>query len=343
MGYSPYASMNNNPISNVDPNGDLPWLAIGIAAAVNGIGSGIGSANNGGSFFGGFAKGALIGGATSAATFGVGSAFGSVGSFANELGKAGAHGIIGGLNSHFSGGGFGSGFLSGGISSGFGSAFNGSSGFGSYVGGGLSGGFASLAGGGNFLFGAGQGVLTTAFNHRQHGNGCPDCPMKVTGPQVTISASRIVNPQGGTTLYAGSIIGAGLNAAGGLQSSNGYWRGIDGRYYSNDWGGNGFKFKYSAGTRAYAQFSSQALNYTGNSLAIANYGYTVYQYTQNQVSTPTLVGEGVSTGVTMAAPFPYNVAWGIGWEGGRFITSRRWYTRFVWGEGGRDGLISTPK
>ena len=55
--------MNNNPISFSDPEGDFPWLAVGIAAALQGVGGGINASNNGGSFLGGFAKGALIGGA----------------------------------------------------------------------------------------------------------------------------------------------------------------------------------------------------------------------------------------------------------------------------------------
>lgn len=61
---SPYQSMNNNPISNVDPEGDLPFFAVvGIYSAINvGINAAQGNINS----FGDFAKHAAVGAANGA-------------------------------------------------------------------------------------------------------------------------------------------------------------------------------------------------------------------------------------------------------------------------------------
>ncbi len=66
--YSPYNSMSNNPISNVDPLGDNPFLAMAIGAGVSTLVGGIadlandGKINQGAGYYAGFfAAGAAIG------------------------------------------------------------------------------------------------------------------------------------------------------------------------------------------------------------------------------------------------------------------------------------------
>lgn len=181
--------MGNNPISNVDPDGDLPFLAIaGIGAATGIFSNGLGNVSNGQGFFSGAGSAALWGGVGAAAGFGIGSAFGKTGSFLKELGRAGAHGLSSGIQSELSGGSFGQGALSGGISSGIGSgidALGGNAGH-QVLGGGLGGGIGSAIGGGNFFDGFGQGVAVGAFNHSLHSGAeaiesalnnsdCPEC------------------------------------------------------------------------------------------------------------------------------------------------------------------------
>ena len=63
--------MGNNPMMTVDPTGEIAWFVpIIVGAAIGGTAKGIHSANNGGTFFGGFWKGALIGAGAAAAGIG---------------------------------------------------------------------------------------------------------------------------------------------------------------------------------------------------------------------------------------------------------------------------------
>ena len=167
-GLSPYNSMGNNPISNVDPEGDLPFLAVvGIGAATGIFGNGLSNISQGNNFFDGAGKAAFWGGIGAAASLGVGTVFGATGTFAKELGRAGAHALTQGGMSAAQGGSFWQGALSGGISSGIGSGIDALGGRAGHqiLGGGLGGGIGSSIGGGNFFNGFSQGVAVGAFNH----------------------------------------------------------------------------------------------------------------------------------------------------------------------------------
>jgi RHS repeat-associated protein len=171
MGMSPYCAMNNNPVLNADPEGDLPFLAIvAIGAATGVFSNGLSNVSNGQDFFNGAGKAALWGGIGAAASFGVGVAFGATGSFGHELLRAGAHGLTQGGISAAQGGNFWQGALSGSIGSGISSgidALGGTAGH-QILGGGLGGGIGSAISGGNFWQGFGQGVAVGAFNHALH-------------------------------------------------------------------------------------------------------------------------------------------------------------------------------
>lgn len=156
----------------VDPDGDLPFLAVlGIGALVGTITNGVNNVSNGQAFFQGAGKAAMWGAVGAAVSFGIGSAASGLGS---GLGKAafqmGAHGYTGGLRSELMGGDFGSGFLSGALSSGMSSGASslGIKNLGMVGIGGLSGGIGSSIGGGNFWDGIGQGLLTSGLNHAAH-------------------------------------------------------------------------------------------------------------------------------------------------------------------------------
>ncbi|MBC6427323.1 MAG: hypothetical protein GDA51_12860 [Ekhidna sp.] len=126
---SPYVGMGNVPHLTIDPNGELAWFVpIIIGAAIGGTTSGIQSANSGGTFLGGFWRGALIGAA--AGTTGVGAtAWASGSSFTASIGVSTGFGAI----------------AAGGASSGF-----------------VSGGLTSSIHGGSFLGGAWRGAVTGA-------------------------------------------------------------------------------------------------------------------------------------------------------------------------------------
>jgi len=169
---SPYCSMNNNPISNVDPDGDNPIL---IGAAIGLLSNGISNLAQGNNFFQGglqaAAFGAIGGGVSStiggaAAQLRVASAYGGAGWSAGAVTafQAGAHAITGGALSTAQSGNFWQGAASGAFSSLTGSAIGDNS-FGQWIGGGLSGGVGSYIAGGDFWQGAGQGLITGGLNH----------------------------------------------------------------------------------------------------------------------------------------------------------------------------------
>ena len=170
MGYgmSTYCSMGNSPMTHVDPEGDFPLFAIGFAAMTYMSSQAFsGNLTSTGDFYGAMA----IGAAQGAASYGIGAAFGPTGSVVAELGRAGAHGLAGGVGSIIQGGSFASGFWSGAISSGIGSGIEALGGgtAGQLFGAGLSGGIGAELAGGNFLNGAWQGLVVGALNHAMHG------------------------------------------------------------------------------------------------------------------------------------------------------------------------------
>ena len=85
--------------------------------AIQGALQGTISEMNGGSFWGGFARGAAFSVASSALTTGIGNVIGPLGGFGKELLRAGAHGLVGGGLNALQGGNFWQGFGVGSISS----------------------------------------------------------------------------------------------------------------------------------------------------------------------------------------------------------------------------------
>ena len=115
-------------------------------------------------------KGALLGAASAAATYGIGSIFNGVGTFGHELLRAGAHGLSSGVFNALNGDNFWKGLISGAASSGIGSyaqSINLNSGL-MVASTTAMGGIVAWATGGDFLQGAMQGMTIGLFNHAMH-------------------------------------------------------------------------------------------------------------------------------------------------------------------------------
>ena|GEM_PF-2869143 len=249
--------------------------------------------------------------------------------------------MVSGASSYASGGSFSSGFLSRSLSSGIGS-LTGDLGLpGRYIAGGLGGVIGSHIGGGSALAGLGYGLLVTAVNHEQH---CPDCPIETTLDEIVITGQRL-KPVIGSVASAAGWVGSGPTSAGAAQYGGGSWLGTNGRYYSNSWGGNGFKFKYSVGTRSYAKYSSKLLNRSGSVFGVPNMMYNLSNVRSgyksgNAATTRIAISESFSAGIGAFGGVP-GIGWTVGWETGRSLSKTNWYNNLFFGQQGRDGLIST--
>lgn len=166
--YNRYSYCLNNPLKYTDPSGELFGIddAVFAFAAFNVASSMMQAAANGQNIW----KAGAFSLLSSAASFGIGQLFGSVGSIGKELLRAGAHGIASGIFNVLGGGDFGNGFATGATASGLGSFAQGvkmrpgmmmltTS---------VAGGVAAWATGGNFLKGALQGLTIGFFNHGMH-------------------------------------------------------------------------------------------------------------------------------------------------------------------------------
>ena len=168
--FNRYSYCLNNPLRYTDPSGELFGIddAVWIFAAFSAASSAMQAAATGQSVW----KAVGISLLSSAASYGIGQAFGSLGGFWNEAARAGAHGLASGLTTSLSGGKFFNGFASGVVSSGMGSfAQSGMMSTGAMIGCcTVMGGLTSWATGGNFWDGAQSGLMIGALNHGLHGD-----------------------------------------------------------------------------------------------------------------------------------------------------------------------------
>ena len=166
--YNRYSYCLNNPLKYTDPSGELFGIddAVFAFAAFNLASSMMQAAANGQNIW----KAGAFSLLSSAVSFGIGQAFGGIGSVGKELMRAGAHGIANGIFNVLGGGDFGSSFASGATASGLGSFAQGVK-----MKPGLmvltttaAGGLAAWATGSDFLKGALQGLSIGFFNHGAH-------------------------------------------------------------------------------------------------------------------------------------------------------------------------------
>jgi RHS repeat-associated protein len=173
--FNRYGYVWNNPLSYNDPSGEFLVSAL-IGAAIGVLTNGINNVINDRPFFRGAGKAALFGFMGGAVSFGIGHVAGMISNtYLSVAYQVGMHGLTGGMFSGAQGGTFGSGFLSGALSSGISSAVSSvkiDSNFWSasfkIASTGLSGGLGSVIGGGNFIDGVRQGLITGTLNHGVH-------------------------------------------------------------------------------------------------------------------------------------------------------------------------------
>ena len=189
--FNRYSYCLNNPLKYTDPSGDV--FVLDDFIAITAMGAMMGAMNAAMSDKP-IWKGALLGAASAAATYGIGQLFGVAGSFGHELLRAGAHGLSSGVFNALNGDNFWNGLISGATSSGMGS-FAQSSNWNPYL---LmasttaAGGAIAWATGGDFLQGALNGLQIGAFNFVEHdgydGNGGPGYVKRL--PDGTLEAQE---------------------------------------------------------------------------------------------------------------------------------------------------------
>ena len=165
--FNRYSYCINNPLKYTDPTGNM--FEVFIAFSLFNIASNMMIASmNGQNMWKAAARSSLV----SFATYGIGQAFGNMGSIAHEALRAGAHGVVGGIANVLGGGSFGSGFLSSSLSSGLGSYISSldMSIVGKYASSAIVGGVSAWASSGDILSGALQGLTIGFLNHGVHEN-----------------------------------------------------------------------------------------------------------------------------------------------------------------------------
>jgi len=210
--YNSYSYCLNNPLKYADPSGNV--FVLDDFIAITAMGAMMGAMNAAMSDKP-IWKGALLGAASAAATYGIGQLFGVAGSFGHELLRAGAHGLSSGVFNALNGDNFWNGLISGAASSGIGSyaqSVNLNSGL-MVASTTAMGGVVAWATGGDFLQGAMQGMSIGSFNHAMH-----DDPPSVSTqqedqnlqnmlPEVVVTAKRIsVGTLITKIVYAGTLV-----------------------------------------------------------------------------------------------------------------------------------------
>ncbi len=178
--YNRYQYGYNNPLKYSDPSGEFFFLAAVIIGAIVGAASyAVNAAITGKWSWGGFFKAIVMGGVSGAISFGIGSWTASMKGILSTVVNISAHAVASGAQSLVQGGKFLAGALAGGISAGIAKGVSAITSAAKRMStfvksaittaaGGVSGGIGSVLGGGKFIDGFRQGVITAGLNHAAH-------------------------------------------------------------------------------------------------------------------------------------------------------------------------------
>ena len=119
----------------------------------------------------------------------------------------------------------------------------------------------------------------------------------------------------GWEIYAGALTTIGNELY--YSETYGTWMGKNFRIYKQNWGGNGI----TGGKNKFAKTMSNRIGWAGNVLGAWN---VYYIYVQRQKGNNQWLLEEASNAYSTLGGIP-GVAWGIGWELGRFMTGMEWY------------------
>lgn len=98
------------------------------------------------------------------------------------------------------------------------------------------------------------------------------------------------------------------------------WMGKNGKFYSQDWGGN----KYTGSMNKFARATSLNIGLAGKVIGGWNLYSTYKYYDSGEISSKEfLLEEGVNVFSLFGGV--YGAAWGIGWEAGKYVTNQSWY------------------
>ncbi len=310
--FNRYGYVWNNPLNNSDPSGEFLVSAL-IGAAIGVITNGISNLVNNRAFFEGAGSAALYGAIGGAVSFGIGEITkGISNAFLSGVFQISAHGLSGGILANVQGGKFGAGFLSGSISSIISTSVSSvklNSNFWSVsvkiTSSGLSGGLGSLLGGGKFLDGVRQGLISGILNHGVHSGWFG---INMQAAVITGRIRHLFGPDA-TILSGSAAAGFGL----GLKGEKGALfieRGKD-KYQIfevDDVGVGGSTPSASAGV------SITRLYYSGN----ANFDHTVFlgNRWETNIGVDALIGVGVSAIYSEVPNSGGNFVIGVGITGG---------------------------
>jgi RHS repeat-associated protein len=104
----------------------------------------------------------------------------------------------------------------------------------------------------------------------------------------------------------------------------GTWLGKDFSFHKLSVKGNGF----IGGKNKFGYKWSNRFTWAGRTLSGYNAYNTVDQWRNNEIDTPTTLAELSSNAFSTYGGY-YGVAWGVGWETGRYITDREWYQKAI--------------